>query len=158
MLSREKKLLELNTIVENYLNGHRLFSDYYFSHMKLCRVVDEVLGLISYITSILGIMFDYIETSSLLASLVSEDKLIHNSDQLIMELLNLLQFEAQDEYEVLYSYQIKTLMLNLIYSYLMTCDEVLSKMSQGIDINFNEIKKIYKLKFLTFSEIKCKNS
>ena len=43
MLSREKKLLELNTIVENYLNGHRLFSDYYFSHMKLCRVVDEVL-------------------------------------------------------------------------------------------------------------------
>ena len=158
MLSREKKLLELNTIVENYLNGHRLFSDYYFSHMKLCRVVDEVLGLISYITSILGIMFDYIETSSLLASLVSEDKLIHNSDQLIMELLNLLQFEAQDEYEVLYSYQIKTLMLNLIYSYLMTCDEVLSKMSQGIDINFNEIKKIYKLKFLTVSEIKCKNS
>lgn len=158
MLSREKKLLELNTIVENYLNGHRLFSDYYFSHMKLCRVVDEVLGLISYITSILGIMFDYIETSSLLASLVSEDKLIHNSDQLIMELLNLLQFEDQDEYEVLYSYQIKTLMLSLIYSYLMTCDEVLSKMSQGIDINFNEIKKIYKLKFLTFSEIKCKNS
>lgn len=158
MLSREKKLLELNTIVENYLNGHRLFSDYYFSHMKLCRVVDEVLGLISYITSILGIMFDYIETSSLIASLVSEDKLIHNSDQLIMELLNLLQFEDKDEYEVLYSYQIKTLMLNLIYSYLMTCDEVLSKMSQGIDINFNEIKKIYKLKFLTVSEIKCKNS
>ena len=148
MLSREKKILELNSTLEYYLNEHVFFSDNYFLRIQLCRVIGEVLSISSYIANTLGIMFDYVEASSLLCSLVDENELIGNSDQLIIALLNFLQFETQDEYELLYSQQIKALMLALSYSYLMTCDEVLSKMSQGIDINSSEIKMIYKLKFL----------
>ena len=158
MLSREKKILELNSTLEYYLNEHALFFDNYFSRIQLCRVIEEVLSISSYIANTLGIMFDYVEASSLLCSLVDENKLIDNSDQLIIALLNFVQFETQDKYELLYSWQIKALMLALSYSYLMTCDEVLSKMSQGIDTNSSEIKMIYKSQFLRFCKINCVNS
>lgn len=158
MLSREKKILELNSTLEYYLSEHEFFFDNYFSRIQLCRVTEEVLSISSYIANTLGIMFDYVEASSLLCSLVDENKLIDNSDQLIIALLNFVQFETQDKYELLYSWQIKALMLGLTYSYLMTCDEVLSKMSQGIDINSSEIKMIYKSQFLRFCKINCVNS
>lgn len=158
MLSREKKILEHKDILGNYLNEHVLFFDNYFSRIQLYRVTEEVLSISSYIANTLGIMFDYVEASSLLCSLVDENELIDNSDQLIIALLNFVQFETQDKYELLYSWQIKALMLALIRSYLMTCDEVLSKMSQGIDINSSEIKTIYKSQFSRFYKTNCLNS
>lgn len=158
MLGREKKILELNSILDYYLNEHVLFFDNDFSHIQLCRVTEGVLSISSYIANTLGIMFDYVEASSLLCSLADENRLIDSSDQLIISLLNFLQFENTDEYELLYSGQIKALMLVLAYSYLMTCDEVLSKTSQGIDINSSEIKMIYKSQFLRFCKINCVNS
>ena len=98
-------------------------------------------------------MFDYVEASTLLCSLVDENRLIDSSEQLIISLLNLLQFGNEDEYELLCSGQIKALILVLANSYLMTCDEVLSKISQGIDVSSSGIKTIYKSQFSGFCKI-----
>lgn len=158
MLSREKKILELKGILGNYLNEHVLFFDDYCSPIQLCRVTEEVLSISSYIANTLGIMFDYVEASTLLCSLVDENRLIDSSEQLIISLLNLLQFGNEDEYELLCSGQIKALILVLANSYLMTCDEVLSKISQGIDVSSSGIKTIYKSQFSRFCKINCLNS
>ena len=156
MLSREKKILELNNTLAYYLNGHVFFSYDYFSSLQLCRVIEEVLSMSSYIANTLGITFDYVEANSLLCSLIDENGLSDNSEQLIRALLNLLSIEIPDERKSFYkSWEIKALMWVLIYSYLTTCDKVLSKISQGIDINFNEIKMIYKSQFLKGCEINC---
>lgn len=158
MLSREKKILELNNTLSYYLNGHVLFSYDYFSRLHLYRVIEEVLSMSCYIANTLGIMFDYVEANSLLCSLIDENGLIDNSEQLIRALLNLLSIEIPDERKSYYkSWEIKALMWVLIYSYITTCDKVLSKIAQGIDINFSEIKMIYKSQFLKGCEINCVN-